>query len=157
MKSRIVIILLGVACLGGYFTVFWNTANPFLRFHSIPGASDLPHAVAALAGTWEGLGSHDLPARLVVENVRERWATVHYTWGAQSAGKFQEGWVRVRAVVFPDGKLYWRHPGDFTFQLSDDWTTLVGKREQGGQTATSLMRRVPTETALSALKMGEDG
>jgi hypothetical protein len=64
--------------------------------------------------------------------------------------------VRVRAKVHPDGKLFWRHPGDFTFQLSEDWTTLIGKREQGGLTANSLMRRVPAERALTALNTGED-
>jgi hypothetical protein len=112
--------------------------------------------VAALSGVWEGLGPDALPIRLVVEEVRDRWATVVYTWGDHPAGKFHRGWLRVRAVVFPGGKLFWRHPGEFVFHLSDDWTTLVGSREQAGRTATSLMRRVSAGTLLSALPT-EDG
>lgn len=156
MKIRIIIILLGVACLAGYVTAVWNNPDPISRPHSVARVSDVPTLAAALAGTWEGLRSHDLPARLVVKDVRERWATVFYNWGEHPEGKFQKGWVRVRAVVFPDGKLFWRHPGDFTFQLSDDWTTLVCTRQHGGQTVTSLLRRVPAWTALGARRVGTD-
>ena len=112
--------------------------------------------MAALSGLWEGLGPDDLPSRLVVEDVHDHWATVVYTWGDHPEGKFYRGWLRVRAVVFPGGKLFWRHPGEFVFQLSEDWTTLVDKREQAGRTATSLMRRVPTGMALSALSTDEN-
>lgn len=116
---------------------------------------DAPANLAALSGVWEGVGPDALPTRLVVEDVHDRWATVVYTWGDHPDGKFHRGWVRVRALVLPDGKLFWRHPGDFTFQISDDLTTLVGKREQGGRTAMSLMRRVPAGVALSALGTGQ--
>ena len=149
MKLRIAIILLGVACLSGFVTTVWNTSNRVSQPNSALPATDVPSVVAALAGTWEGLRPDDLPARLVVKDVRERWATVLYSWGEQPEGKFQKGWVRVRAVVFPDGKLFWRHPGDFTFQLSEDWNILVATREHGGQKATSLLRRMPEGMALA--------
>ena len=157
MKIRIVIILLGVACLSGFVITVWNISSHEPQPASVQTASHVPEEVAALAGIWEGLGPADLPVRLVVEEIRGRWATVLYTWGDQPEGKFHRGWERVRALVFPGGKLFWRRPGDFTFQLSDDWTTLVGKREQGGRTATSLMRRVPAGTALNVLNVGKDG
>lgn len=150
MKFRTLIILLGISCLGGYLTTSWNATVP-VSSHAVPKASDVPVEVAALAGTWEGLRPDDLPVRLVVEDIRGRWATVRYTWGDQLDGKFHPGWERARALVFPGGKLFWRRPGDFTFQLSDDWTALVGKREQGGATATSLLRRVPGEAMLTSL------
>ncbi len=156
MKLRIAIILLGIACLAGYVTVVWNNSDSLSRRHSVARVSDVPEVLAALAGTWEGLGSHDLPFRLVVEGIRGRSASVRYTWGDHPEGKFPPGWHRVRAFVFPDGRLFWRQPGDFTFQLSDDWTTLIGTRQHGGQTATSLLRRVPEETALHVPGVGKE-
>jgi hypothetical protein len=151
MKIRAMTLLLGIACLGGYVTTSWTTSGSVSSSPTVPNASELPLEVTALAGTWEGLRPDDLPVRLVVEEIRGRWATVRYTWGDQSEGRFHRGWEQVRALVFPGGKLFWRRPGDFTFQLSDDWTTLVGKREQGGATAASLMRRVSPAAALTTL------
>jgi hypothetical protein len=154
MKIRIAILILALACLSGYVATVWSPPAPPPEARIVLPAPDAPAEAAALSGVWEGMGPDDLPARLVVEDVRGHWATVLYTWGDHPEGKFQRGWVRVRALVFPDGKLFWRHPGDFTFQLSEDRTALVGKREQGGRTAMSLMRRVPAGTALSALGAG---
>jgi hypothetical protein len=150
MTRRAIILILGISCLGGYVTTSLSSHGPGSS-PGAPKASDVPVEVAALGGTWEGLRPDDLPVRLVVEEIRGRVATVRYTWGDQPEGAFHSGWDRVRAVVRSDGALFWRRPGDFTFQLSDDWTTLVGKRERGGATATSLMRRVPGEAALSAV------
>jgi hypothetical protein len=150
MTLRAIILILGISFLGGYVTTSLNSHGP-VSSPGVPRASDVPVEVAALVGTWEGLSPDDLPVRLVVEDIRGHWATVRYTWGDRLDRKFHRGWERVHALVFPDGKLFWRRPGDFTFQLSDDWTTLVGKRERGGATATSLMRRVPGEAALSAV------
>jgi hypothetical protein len=148
MTIRALTIILGISCLGGYVTTSLNSHGP-VSSPGVPKASDVPVEVAALAGTWEGFRPDDLPTRLVVEEIRGRVATVRYTWGDQPEGTFHSGWDRVRAVVRSDGTLFWRRPGDFTFQLSDDWTTLVGKRERGGATATSLMRRVSTGAAPS--------
>jgi hypothetical protein len=155
MKIRIAIIVLALVCLGLYLTKPATSPTGPLAAGLVRSPLALPVEVAALSGVWEGLGPGDLPARLVVEDLRENWAIVSYTWGDQPKGKFHEGWVRVRARVLPDGKLFWtRIPGEFTFQLSEDWTTLVGKREQGGRSATSLMRRVPTQIAMNPLATG---
>ena len=156
MKIRIAIVALSLACLGGYVAAVWTHPDPTPQPQIVPPAPDVPAETAALSGVWEGFGPEALPLRLVVEKVHEHWATVTYTWGDHPDGRFQKGWVRVRAKVLPDGKLFWQHPGDFTFQLSEDWTTLVGKREQGGATATSLMRRVPEDAARSTLDTDED-
>ena len=154
MTLRALIIILGISCLGGYVTTSLNS-HGLVSSSAVPKAADVPVEVAALAGTWEGLRPDDLPVRLVVEEIRGRVATVRYTWGDQLEGTFHSGWDRVRAVVRSDGTLFWRRPGDFTFQLSDDWTTLVGKRERGGATATSLMRRVPAGAALSTVNAAQ--
>lgn len=151
MKLRALIIILGLACLGGYVTTAWDTSGTTSSSPPLPQTSDVPFEAAALAGAWEGLRPDDLPVRLVVEEIRGNWATVRYSWGDQPEGRFHRGWERVRALVLPGGKLFWHRPGGFTFQLSDDWTTLVGKREQGGATATSLMRRVPAGITMSTL------
>lgn len=98
-------------------------------------------AAAALRGAWEGIRPEDAPRRLVVEAVHPGWAVVHYHWGDHPVGHAQPGWVRVRAKVYPDGTLFWRSPGDFTFRLSTDRTTLVGTREQGGRSAAVRLRR----------------
>ncbi len=155
MKIRIVVVAYALACLAGYMAS--SPAQPARAPKAmIPQPPpNLPAGVAALSGVWEGIGPGDLPARLVVEELHGNWAVVLYSWGDQPDGMFQKGWVRVRAKVWLDGKLFWRHPGDFTFQLSADRTTLVGTREQGGLAATSLMRRVPPEVALAALATGD--
>lgn len=155
MKIRIAILILALACLSGYVATLWSPSTPASQPRIVKPTPDLPSDVAALSGVWEGIGPDSLPIRLVVEKVHETWATVMYTWGDHPEGRFQRGWVRVRAKVHPEGKLFWRHPGDFTFQLSEDWTTLVGTRDQGGLRVTSLMRRVPADTALSALSSGQ--
>jgi hypothetical protein len=106
-----------------------------------PPHASVPLAVAALSGVWEGLRPEDAPSRLVVEDVHLGWARVQYTWGAHPAGRVQPGWIRLRAKIYPEGRLFWHYPGDFTFQLADDWNTLVGTREQGGDSATVFLRR----------------
>ena len=101
----------------------------------------LTPAVAALSGPWAGRGAEDFPSQIVVEAVQPEWAVLRYRWGAHPAGQVQPGWVRVRAKVSPEGKLFWRYGGEFTFQLSDDGTTLVGTREKGGKVAPAVLRR----------------
>jgi len=151
MKTRTLIVVLALACLSGYVATGWSPSVPAPARTFVEPSPVATTETAALAGVWEGFGPDHLPMRLVVEDVHENWATILYSWGDQPEGMFQRGWVRVRARVLPNGKLFWRHPGEFTFQLSEDWTTLVGKREQGGRTATSLMRRVPSDVALKTL------
>jgi len=51
----------------------------------------------------------------------------------------------------PDGRLFWWHRGEFTFQLSEDWTTIVAGQDQGGRKAVVLMRRVPSDSTLGTL------
>lgn len=82
------------------------------------------------------------PARLVVENIRQNWATILYAGGDHPAGLHKAGWARVRARAFPGGKLVWGHPGKFTPRVSEDRTALVVTREQGGRSASILMARV---------------
>ena len=151
MKIRVVVVVVALACLAGYVATVSAPPAPAPAPKTAQQLQILPAGVAALSGVWEGVGPDALPMRLVVEDLHENWAVVLYTWGDQPDGMFQKGWVRVRAKVLPGGKLFWQHPGDFTFQLSDDRTTLVGTREQGGLAATSLMRRVPSDVALTAL------
>lgn len=147
----VIAIVVGGACVAT--VVGLSSVPPAPRI--VQPTPETPAEAAALSGVWEGIGPDDRPARLVVEDVRGHWATVVYAWSDPPEGTLQRGWFRVRALLFPDGKLFWRHPGEFTFQLSEDWTTLVGKREQGGRTVTSLMRRVPSGTALTALSVGD--
>jgi len=151
MQLRLTYLAIALLCVGIYLVAASTRPAVSPNTQIMQPAPGVPAEMAALSGVWEGLGSEDLPIRLIVESIRGHLASVVYTWGDHPEGKFFRGWLRVRASVSPDGRLYWRHPGEFTFQLSEDWTTLVGKREQGGKTATSLMRRVPTGIALSAL------
>ena len=116
-----------------------------LRAMRVAGATvdnaHLSPAAVALHGAWEGVGPADAPTRLIVEAVHPAWAVVHYHWGDHPVGQAQPGWVRVRAKVYPNGTLFWRSPGDFTFYLSADRTALVGTREQGGRSAAVRLRR----------------
>jgi hypothetical protein len=144
--------------LGGYAvsTVISEPAFPVIEPTVHRPTPSVPSHLAALSGVWEGITGNDLPTRLVVEEVHEHWAAVLYTWGDHPDGRFHKGWARVNAKVLPNGKLFWNNPGHFTFQLSEDRTMLVGKREQAGRTATSRMRRVSAEVAPSPLTPGEN-
>ena len=77
----------------------------------------------------------------MVEKVHPEWASILYAWEDDPNGRFQAGWVRTRAKILPGGTLHWRHPGDFTFELSDDYTALVGKKDQAGRTITIVLHR----------------
>ncbi len=156
MKIRVAIIILALICLGGYLVATVTPPTSPVTAALVRSLPALPPQVAALSGVWEGLGPGDLPARLVVEDLRENWAIVSFTWGEYPEGRFYKGWSRVKAKVLPDGRLFWWHPGEVTFQLSEDWNSLVGTREQGGRTTTSLMRRVPLGIALNPIATGGD-
>jgi hypothetical protein len=155
MKPWIAGVALVLGYLGVLVVTVQNPPDTFPEAEVLRPAPALPTEVGALSGVWEGVGPKALPTRLVVEDLHENWANVLYTWGDEPDGKFQKGWLRVRAKVLPGGKLFWRHPGNFTFQLSEDQTMLVCTREQAGATATSLLRRVPSDVALTALASGE--
>jgi hypothetical protein len=105
-------------------------------------AGSLPAAVAALRGSWEGVGPADAPSRVEIEAVQPAWAVVHYNWRDHPIGQVQRGWVQVKAKVSPEGQLFWRNGGAFTFTLSADQTRLVGTRESGGKQARVELRRI---------------
>ncbi len=104
-------------------------------------AENVPSEVASLAGVWEGARGQIFPSRLVVETVHPEWANILYAWEDDPNGQLKAGWVRTRAKILPGGKLHWRHPGDFTFELSEDYTALVGRKDQAGRTSTILLHR----------------
>jgi hypothetical protein len=146
-----------LAILSGVVSTGEAPAAPDPKTKISQQPSTLPADVAALSGIWEGIGPDALPTRLVVKDIHENWATVLYTWGDHPDGKFQQGWLKVRAKVLPGGKLFWRQPGGFSFQLSEDRTTLVGKRERSGVSAVSLLHRVPSHAPLNLMSPGEGG
>jgi hypothetical protein len=139
-RPRWAVILVSLGLLIGASLYLYGVRAPAARMASLPDAG-LPPAVVALSGEWEGLGPEDFPSRLVVEEAHPDWAEVRYLWGAHPASRVQPGWVRVRAKVSPEGKLFWRSGGEFTFRLSGDGTTLVGTREKGGKVAPVVLRR----------------
>jgi hypothetical protein len=104
---------------------------------------NLPPEVAGLAGVWDGAPGQVFPSQLVVERVHPECADILYAWGDHPNGEFTAGWTRTRAKILPGGKLYWRRPGDFTFELSEDFTALVGKRGPASWAATIVLRRSP--------------
>jgi hypothetical protein len=87
----------------------------------------------------------------VVENVHDQWVTILLAWGDHPEGKFAAGSLRAKAKVLPQGKLHWRHLGEFTFQLSEDRTTIVAKQDQGGRENVVLLRKVPSDLATGTL------
>jgi hypothetical protein len=125
-------------------------AIPLTRDIAQP-AKNVPAEVASLAGVWEGARGQVFPSRLVVEKVHPEWASILYAWEDDSNGQFKAGGVRTRAKILPGGRLYWRHPGDFTFTLSEDYTTLVGKKDHAGRAITILLHRTgPLVASVSA-------
>lgn len=121
--------------------------GPLLAFALLTGrgpeaGGNLPAAVAALRGSWEGVGPADAPSRIEIEAVHPAWAVVHYNWRHHPIGQVQRGWVQAKARVSPEGRLAWRNGGAFTLTLSADQARLVGTREAGGKRATVELRRI---------------
>ncbi len=147
MKFVLSLVALVLAALGVYVI---GASYPFATspdVQVIRPAAGVPIELAALSGIWEGIGPDAVPSRLVVEDIHENWANIRFTWGG-----FPE--IRAKARVLPEGGLYWRQTGGITFQLSEDWTTLVAIREQAGKDAVSLLQRMPRETGLAELVVG---
>ncbi len=94
---------------------------------------------AGFLGSWIATEPGTLPTRLVITNVDQYSASILYTWGN---GGWDGTWLHARAKVLADGKLYWRFPGAFTFELSPDGQTLIGERESGRWKATADFRRI---------------
>jgi hypothetical protein len=144
MKFQAVIVVFALACLSGVAATGWSPSVPGLEPRIVPPAPDLPSEVGALSGVWEAVGDHAMPSRLVIENLHEHWATVLFAWGDDPAGKFTQGIVRATAKVLANGRLFVRQWRGIRFTLSDDWTTLVGTRDDGDRATTFLMRRAPS-------------
>jgi ABC-type uncharacterized transport system substrate-binding protein len=77
------------------------------EMHMTPPAADLPPAVAAFSGMWEGVWDGVLPSRLLVEAIDTASARLVYAWANHPQGLFKGGWVRVQAKVLPGGMLQW--------------------------------------------------
>ncbi len=99
--------------------------------------TDAP-APSGFAGAWEAIEPGIRPSRVLIQMADHSSVTVLYTWGNGS----QDGtWLRARARLLPDGKLYCRYPGPFIFALSPDGQTLIGERKDGGWKAPATYRK----------------
>ena len=111
----------------------------------IKPSPSLPHRVAALSGTWEGLWDERLPSRLTVERIGSSSAQVIYAYGV--SGVIQApGWRRLPAQVSPSGTISWDNssqganssgrcsPGatrchmHWTFSISTNLASIEGRR-----------------------------
>jgi hypothetical protein len=149
MKIRACIVAFALSGLGGYAATAWSP--PTRDSWIVAPAPTVSTDITALSGVWEASGPTHIPTRLVVEQVHDQWATILLAWGDHPEGKFARGSLRAQAKVLPDGRLFWRHLGEFTFQLSEDRTTIVARQDGGGREATVLLRKVPSGTALATL------
>ena len=137
--AKLAACLLTVAVMIGLmtsqrFAVTERTAPPMTKTDPVTMSGP-----AGFLGSWMATESGTLPSRLIITNIDRYSASVLYTWGN---GAGDGTWLHARARVLPDGKLYWRFPGAFTFELSADEQTLTGERESGGWKATASFRRV---------------
>ncbi|HSB72090.1 MAG TPA: hypothetical protein VLT62_22400 [Candidatus Methylomirabilis sp.] len=154
MKLRIAVVVLALACLGVYVATVQTPPASSPEARIIRPVPSVPAELAALAGIWEGLRPDAFPSRLLVYDVHEDWAAILFTWGNHPDATYGGGSLHARAKVLPGGKLFWRHMGGITFQLSEDWTTLVVCQEVGGREAVGLMRRVLPEGEPAMLAQG---
>ncbi len=107
-------------------------------------SSPLPPLVPAgppsgFLGAWEAVDPGTRPNRLIIQRADAYSASILYSWGDASQ---DDTWLRARAKVLPDGKLYWRFPGAITLILSPDGQTLIAERVSGGWKAAVTFRRV---------------
>ncbi len=116
------------------------TVPALLPSNSSPLPSLLPAGLpSGFLGAWEAVDPGIRPNRVIIQRVDAFSASILYNWGDAS----QDGtWLRARAKVMPDGKLYWRFPGAFTLTLSSDGQTLIAERVSGGWKAAVTFRRV---------------
>jgi hypothetical protein len=113
--------------------------------HIEPPAADLPPEVAAFSGTWEGKWEGVLPGRLVVEKIDAEWARIVHAIADDPAGHFKGAWERVAARVLPGGRLQYAHDVlklKYTFEMAQDRMSLHGERDEAGQVARVLMKKV---------------
>ncbi|HTU02386.1 MAG TPA: hypothetical protein VMG58_11240 [Candidatus Sulfotelmatobacter sp.] len=141
-KIALLLTLIVAAFVMGY-TVTGSVRAPALaepETHVSRPAETVSPALARYIGAWEGVWEGVLSSRIVIEEVHPHWAGLVYTWGDHPSGTFKGGSARVRAKVL-DGKLHWPFPGNFTFELSEDGTSLVGFIKQPTDTAMIIMKR----------------
>ena len=155
MKKQIAVVVLALAGMGGFALTVWNPLVSPSEGRIIRPAPGALADGAPLAGVWESTEPGTVPSRLIVEGVRENWATILFAWGSHPDGKYTGGSIRARARLMPDGTLFWRQLGGLTFRLSADRRTLVATREPADQEVIALLHRVPSEAALSALSPEE--
>ena len=96
----------------------------------------------AMAGTWERLGAGGVPARLLVRQASPEFAVLNVALDRNNPGVDDLEWVTVRAKILDDGRLFWKHPGEFNLELSEDHATLIGTKRHLGKSAQFLMRKV---------------
>jgi hypothetical protein len=157
MKLHITAVTLLLAGIGGYAVTAWNPLAAPSKARIIRPAPAASVEAAPLAGVWESTGPDSIPSRLVVEGIHGNQATILFAWGDHPDGLFAAGSIRARARLMPDGALFWRQLGGITFRLSADRRELLVTREPVDLEIVAHLRRVPPETALSALAPGEVG
>lgn len=108
----------------------------------IPPSANLPPEVAAFSGTWEGAWGGILPSRLIVERIDSESAQVVFAWADDPRGRIKANWKRLRARVFPGGRLDFGPQEDFVFEMAQDRRSNTGRKGRGGPITTVTMRKV---------------
>ncbi len=151
MRTRYVVAAVALLGFGTYLTHLWSPSATPPEVRIVQPVSTLPADRAALSGVWESVGSETIHTRLVVEEIHDQWAAILLVWGDHPEGQYPGGYLRGKAKVQPDGTLHLHQLGEISFRLSEDWNSMIATQERGGRLGVVAMRRVPPETALTAL------
>ena len=113
MKSKRFLLALGMILILTNFTItlcFSQKNVPLPReIEIVTPPSDLPPAVAAFSGRWEGVWEGELESILIVEEIDSQKAKVIYAWGDAPRWLTDKGYGRYVAKVIPGsrGKIEW--------------------------------------------------
>jgi hypothetical protein len=144
MRAPAIILGVLLPVVGGYIvaTQLQSSAVKGMEFSPPQGASPIPYETRALAGSWGGFSKNDVPIRLVVEDVRSKWAVVLFAWGKNADGSGPQESMRTRAKILPDGRLGISYPVHLVFTLSEDSRNLIGTTVPADPLASVLLARV---------------
>jgi hypothetical protein len=126
-------------------TVLKSQIVPFpSELNIIPPDLNLPEAIAAFSGIWEGSWGEILPSKLAIEKIDQKEATVVYGWADDLDGRFLGGWDSLKAKVVGTDVIEWGggNSPKFTFTMGKDFKSIDGKREsQGGISQIKMTKK----------------
>jgi hypothetical protein len=166
-RVQVLVAILLIVCVAGCDALY---GDPLLSTQPRPQNPGAPQGevgpilkartmdVSAMVGTWVCLDAGGVPARLHIRQAAPGFVVVGVALARNAPGVDGLEWMTVRAKLLEGGRLFWKHPGEFTLELSEDHATLIGTKRQLGRSSQFLLRKAeapdPAGEIARAVKLG---